>query len=105
MRFLGTAYFWAIDNVGMLQILSISYFRWSRLFGQKCPDVHSLASTIMQIKGKAIARYVGTSACKLLICHYDDYEGWEVLQYYDIPSQYEVPDGSVSVAKGKAEDK
>lgn len=39
----------------------------------------------------AIAGYVGTASWQLPIYHYDDYEGWEVMQYYDIPSRYEIP--------------
>ena len=39
----------------------------------------------------AIAGYVGTEDWRLPIYHYDDYEGWEVMQYYDIPSRYEIP--------------
>lgn len=39
----------------------------------------------------AIARYVGTSDWRLPIYHYDDYENWEVMQYYDIPSRYDIP--------------
>lgn len=33
---------------------------------------------------------------------YDDYENWEVMQYYDIPSRYEIPSGAVSVTSEKA---
>lgn len=32
----------------------------------------------------AIARHVGTADWNLPIYHYDDYEGWEVFQYYDM---------------------
>lgn len=39
----------------------------------------------------AIADYVGTTDWRLPIYHYDDYEDWEVMQYYDIPSRYEIP--------------
>lgn len=34
----------------------------------------------------AIARHVGTASWQLPIYHYDDYDNWEVMQYYDIPS-------------------
>lgn len=40
----------------------------------------------------AIARHVGTADWRLPIYHYDDYDGWEYMQYYDIPSRYEIPD-------------
>lgn len=39
----------------------------------------------------AIARHVGTADWRLPIYHYDDYDGWEYMQYYDIPSRYEIP--------------
>lgn len=39
----------------------------------------------------AIARHVGTADWRLPIYHFDDYENWEVMQYYDIPSRYEIP--------------
>lgn len=39
----------------------------------------------------AIARHVGTASWQLPIYHYDDYDNWEVMQYYDIPSRYEIP--------------
>ena len=31
----------------------------------------------------AIAVYVGTANWRLPIYHYDDYENWEVMQYYE----------------------
>ena len=37
----------------------------------------------------AIARHVGTANWRLPIYHYNDYENWEVMQYYDIPSNPE----------------
>ena len=49
-----------------------------------------------------IAEYVGTAAWQLPIYHYDDYDGWESFQYYDIPSHYDIPDGSQSVTSQKA---
>lgn len=36
------------------------------------------------------------------IYHYDDYENWEVMQYYDIPSRYEIPSNSENVTSEKA---
>lgn len=36
----------------------------------------------------AIASHLGTSDWRLPIYHYDDYENWEVMQYYDIPDRY-----------------
>lgn len=50
----------------------------------------------------AIARHMGTADWRLPIYHYDDYEGWESFQYYDIPSQYEIPPGPQAIASEKA---
>lgn len=49
-----------------------------------------------------IAEYVGTAAWQLPIYHYDDYDGWESFQYYDIPSRYDIPNGSQAVTSEKA---
>lgn len=51
---------------------------------------------------KAIARHVGTADWRLPIYHYDDYENWEVMQYYDIPSRYEIPSNPEAVTSEKA---
>lgn len=50
----------------------------------------------------AIARHVGTADWRLPIYHYDDYENWEVMQYYDIPSRYEIPSNPESVTSQQA---
>lgn len=50
----------------------------------------------------AIAGYVGTADWRLPVYHYDDYENWEVMQYYDIPSRYEIPSDAETVASEKA---
>lgn len=50
----------------------------------------------------AIARHVGTADWRLPIYHYDDYENWEVMQYYDIPSHYEIPSAPENIAKEAA---
>ena len=49
-----------------------------------------------------IARHVGSADWRLPIYHYDDYEGWEAFQYYDIPSRYEIPANAVAVTAEKA---
>ncbi|MDE7279665.1 MAG: hypothetical protein K2N26_08080, partial [Oscillospiraceae bacterium] len=36
------------------------------------------------------------------IYHYDDYENWEVMQYYDIPARYEIPSNPETVTTEKA---
>ena len=50
----------------------------------------------------AIAHHVGTADWRLPIYHYDDYEGWESFQYYDIPSRYEIPSNAQIVTTEKA---
>lgn len=50
----------------------------------------------------AIARHVGSAAWQLPIYHYNDYEGWEVFQYYDIPSRYEIPSNAERITSEKA---
>lgn len=50
----------------------------------------------------AIAKHVGTSNWRLPIYHYDDYDDWEVMQYYDIPSRYEIPSDPEQVTEEKA---
>lgn len=50
----------------------------------------------------AIAHHVGTADWRLPIYHYDDYENWEVMQYYDIPARYEIPSNPKSVTNEKA---
>ncbi|RGY97932.1 cyclophilin-like fold protein [Clostridium sp. AM58-1XD] len=51
---------------------------------------------------EAVARHVGTSDWRLPIYHYDDYENWEVMQYYDIPDRYEIPSNAETVTSEKA---
>lgn len=50
----------------------------------------------------AIARHVGSADWRLPIYHYDDYEGWEVFQYYDIPSRYEIPSNAETITSEAA---
>ena len=50
----------------------------------------------------AIARHVGTADWRLPIYHFDDYEGWESFQYYDIPSRYEIPSNAQTVTTEQA---
>ncbi|MCI9274445.1 MAG: hypothetical protein HFE39_10925 [Clostridiales bacterium] len=51
---------------------------------------------------RAIARHVGTSEWRLPIYHYEGYKNWEVMQYYDIPSRYEIPSNPETVTKETA---
>lgn len=39
----------------------------------------------------AIKRHVGTADWRLPIYHFDDYDHWEEMQYYDISRRYEIP--------------
>lgn len=50
----------------------------------------------------AIARHVGTANWRLPIYHYNDYENWEVMQYYDIPSRYDIPSNPETITLEKA---
>ncbi len=50
----------------------------------------------------AIARHVGTENWRLPIYHYDDYDNWEVMQYYDIPSRYDIPSNPENITSEKA---
>ncbi len=50
----------------------------------------------------AIARHVGTARWQLPIYHFDDYENWEVMQYYDVPSRYEIPSDPKRITSEKA---
>ena len=50
----------------------------------------------------AIARHVGSADWRLPIYHYDDYDNWEVMQFYDIPRRYEIPSNPQSVTSEKA---
>lgn len=50
---------------------------------------------------KAIAHYAGTQRWQLPIYNFDESD---VMQYYDIPSRYDIPDGSAPVTQAKAGD-
>lgn len=50
----------------------------------------------------AIVRHVGTANWRLPIYHYDDYDNWEVMQYYDIPSRYDIPSNPETITSEKA---
>lgn len=51
---------------------------------------------------RAVAYHVGTSDWRLPIYNYDDFEGWEYMQYYDIPSRYEIPSNSETITSVQA---
>lgn len=50
----------------------------------------------------AIARHVGTADWRLPIYNYDGYENSDVMQYYDIPSRYEISSAPESVTSVKS---
>lgn len=50
----------------------------------------------------AIAKHVGTAEWRLPIYHYDDFENWEVMQYYDIPRRYEIPNNAERITSERA---
>lgn len=49
-----------------------------------------------------IAGYVADSDWRLPIYHYDDFEDSDVMQYYDIPSRYEIPSDPQTVTEERA---
>lgn len=51
---------------------------------------------------QAVAGHVGTADWRLPIYNYDNYEGWEYFQYYDIPGRYEIPSDPQTVTSAKA---
>ncbi len=51
---------------------------------------------------KEISRDVGTSDWNLPIYNFDDFDNWEVMQYYDILSRYEIPSDPQTVTSEKA---
>lgn len=51
---------------------------------------------------RAVAYHVGTSDWRLPIYDYDNFEGWEYMQYYDIPSRYEIPSDPETVTSAQA---
>lgn len=51
---------------------------------------------------RAIAGYVGTSDWRLPIYERDDDADYSVLQYYDIPSRYEIPSDPQTVTHAQA---
>lgn len=50
----------------------------------------------------AIAGYVGTADWRLPIYEYDGYDNWEVMQFYDLPSRYEIPSDAQTVTTEKS---
>lgn len=53
---------------------------------------------------RAVAGYVGTSEWRLPIYERDDDADYSVLQYYDIPSRYEIPSAPETVTAAQAGD-
>ncbi|MCH1983126.1 hypothetical protein MCG98_11170 [Ruminococcus sp. OA3] len=51
---------------------------------------------------KAIARYVGTSDWRLPIYERDDDADYDVMQYYDVSSRYDIPSDPETVTSEKA---
>lgn len=51
---------------------------------------------------RAIAGYVGTSDWRLPVYERDDDVDYSVVQYYDIPSRYEIPSNPETVTEAKA---
>lgn len=51
---------------------------------------------------QAIVRYVGTSDWRLPVYDRDDSVDYSVMEYYDIPSRYEIPSDPETVTEAKA---
>lgn len=49
-----------------------------------------------------LARNVSSAGRNLPIYNFNNYEGWEDFQYYDIPSRYTIPSSPVNVTSVKA---
>ncbi len=49
-----------------------------------------------------IVRIVGTTDWNLPIYHYDDFDNSDVMQYYDIPSRYDIPADPETITSEKA---
>lgn len=49
-----------------------------------------------------LVRNIGESGRNLPIYHFDDFEGYEYMQYYDIPSSYTIPSDPETVTAVKA---
>lgn len=50
----------------------------------------------------AIATYVGTADWRLPIRNFDNYDNWEIMQYYDLPSSYNIPSSPETVTSVKS---
>lgn len=51
---------------------------------------------------RGLAKSVGTNQWRLPIYHYDDFENSDVMQYYDIPSSYDIPYYPQTIVSQKA---
>ena len=49
-----------------------------------------------------IAKYVGEADWNLPIYHFDDFDNYKVMQYYDIPSKYKITSAPETVTSEKA---
>jgi len=49
-----------------------------------------------------LVRNIGSSGKNLPIYHFDDFEGYEYMQYYDVPSSYTIPSEPENVTAPKA---
>ena len=80
------------NDVNSEKILNVTFGYGGKTFEMKMENNYT---------ANAIVNYVGTADWNLPIYHYDDYDNWEVMQYYDIPKKYDIPDGSESIAAEK----
>jgi hypothetical protein len=84
----------SVDNAkGKLPDLKVHFGRNDNAFTLKLYNNNTAAE---------IARYVGETDWNLPIYHYDDFENYEVMQYYDIPSSYKITSAPETFTSEKA---
>jgi hypothetical protein len=49
-----------------------------------------------------LIRNIGASGLNLPIYHFNDFEGWKVMQYYDVPNRFKIPSDPQKVTEEKA---
>lgn len=81
------------DNIETTKELNVSFGDNKEIFKMYLYDNDT---------SKAIAGFIGFEDLRLPIYHYNDYDNWEVMQYYDIPSSYNIPKNLETITSEKA---
>lgn len=73
-------------------------------FSEHCPDKSKPFTLYLYDNptAAAVKKHVVTADWQLPIYHFDDYENWEVMQYYDVSSRYEISVNSEKITSKKA---